>query len=199
MNASLRRTTSVITLALAMPIVPFLVLGELPGERWLSASDGNAFRFALTGAGLLCVDVLLPVPSSIVATLLGARLGLPGGWLAACAGLTLGNLLGYGVGRLWPRRFAPELPARPTILAVLLSRPVPIVAEAVVIAAGASRASLARVFAASLAGNTIYTGLLAASGAALISAELGLLPLLGALLVPALGWWVWQRSQAGGG
>jgi hypothetical protein len=46
-----------------MPIVPFVIIGELPGERWLTANDENAMLFALTGGGLLIADVVLPMPS----------------------------------------------------------------------------------------------------------------------------------------
>jgi hypothetical protein len=45
-----------------VPLVPFAVLGELPGERWLSAQGGDALRFGATGAALLALDVLLPIP-----------------------------------------------------------------------------------------------------------------------------------------
>ncbi|MEZ5552748.1 MAG: hypothetical protein R3E82_17840 [Pseudomonadales bacterium] len=195
MKQGLSRTAGVVAIALLMPIIPFVLLGELPGERWLSASDDNSLRFALTGAGLLVIDVLLPVPSSIIATLLGARLGFLAGWLAGCLGLTLGNLIGYGVGRLWPARYAPDIPDRPTLLALILSRPVPIVAEAVTIAAGAARAPFAQVALASLAGNLAYTGVLAASGAALLSTQWHAVGLLVTLAAPVLGWLLWQRSR----
>ena len=121
-------------------------------------------------------------------------MALPG-WLVATLGLTLGNLIGYGVGRLWPERYAPAVPERPTLLVLILSRPVPIVAEAVVIAAGAARAPLAHVAVASLAGNLAYTGILAASGAALIGAEFNGVGILIMLTVPALGWLLWQRAE----
>ena len=73
------RSVLIIAAALCIPLVPFFIIGEMPGERWLSAADEHAGLFALAGAGLLAIDVLLPVPSSIVGTMLGARLGfLPG-------------------------------------------------------------------------------------------------------------------------
>jgi hypothetical protein len=56
------RLIIVVLLAVLIPVVPFVLLGELPGERWLSAADDNALQFALTGAGLLAADALLPVP-----------------------------------------------------------------------------------------------------------------------------------------
>ena len=74
-----RQTALIIAAAVCVSSLPFLLVGELPGERWLSANDDHAMRFALAGAGLLAADVLLPVPSSIVGTMLGARLGFGAG------------------------------------------------------------------------------------------------------------------------
>ena len=93
-----------------IPIVPFVVIGELPGERWLSATDGSALVFAFTGGGLLTLDVLLPIPSSIVIALMGGRLGFYAGWFSAWLGLTAGNSA-----RLWDRpalaaKMAPDSP-----------------------------------------------------------------------------------------
>ncbi len=184
-----------LAVALAMPIVPFLVIGELPGQRWLSAADDRASLFAVTGAGLLVADVLLPVPSSIVVSLLGGRLGFLPGWAAAWLGLTLGNLVGYGIGRLWPQRLAPNLPERPTLVMLLVSRPVPILAEALTMAAGASRAALIPALAACALGNAVYTGLLTASSASLLAvAPEGPMILL-PLLLPALAWAIWRRAS----
>ena len=74
------RISFVILLAILIPIIPFVIIGELPGERWLSSTDDNALLFGITGMGLLTADVLLPIPSSIVGTMLGARLGFIPGW-----------------------------------------------------------------------------------------------------------------------
>ena len=41
------RSALVILVALLIPVLPFAVIGELPGERWLSARDGDAFLFGL--------------------------------------------------------------------------------------------------------------------------------------------------------
>ena len=117
------------------------------------------------GGGLLCVDVFLPIPSSIVITLLGARLGFWAGWLTAWVGLTLGNVAGYYAGRLWPQRWAPELDDDPAVIAIILSRPVPIIAEALTIACGAARVPVRQMLTASLIGNGAYTLVLAMNGA----------------------------------
>ncbi len=182
----------VIVLALAIPIVPFAVVGELPGEQWLSATDRHAWLFGLTGFGLLAADVLLPIPSSIVGTLLGARLGLGPGLLAAWLGMTVGNLAGYGLGRLLLARFGERLPQAPTALALFLSRPVPVLAEAVTFTAGAERMPLGRFLAICAAGNLIYAGALAGNGAALIPDSALGIGLLVPMALPVLGWLVWR-------
>jgi uncharacterized membrane protein YdjX (TVP38/TMEM64 family) len=186
---------------LLIPIVPFAVIGELPGERWLSVTDGDALLFALTGGGLLTLDVVLPIPSSIVIALLGGRLGFYAGWLSAWLGLTAGNLVGYGIGRLWPRKMAPDIAESPTLIMLILSRPVPVLAEAMSIAAGATRTRIKPVIAACAAGNVVYAGILAADGAALLAADWAGPGIVLPLLIPVAGWVLWRwlarrRKQA---
>ena len=92
------RQSIIIIIALAVPIIPFAIIGEMPGEKWLSASDDGAWLFALTGSSLLVLDIALPLPSSIIGTLLGARLGLVPGFFTILLGLTAGHSLGYLAG-----------------------------------------------------------------------------------------------------
>jgi len=188
----LLKTLLLVAIVLLIPILPFAVIGELPGERWLSARDGNALQFALTGSGLLTLDVLLPIPSSIVIALLGGRLGFIAGWLSAWLGLTAGNLLGYGIGRLWPQKMAPDIPESPTLILLFLSRPVPILAEAMAIAAGATRTRIVHTVAVCAAGNLVYAGILAADGAALLAADWTGPGIILPLLVPVAGWALWR-------
>jgi membrane protein DedA with SNARE-associated domain len=181
-------------IALAIPIVPFAIVGELPGERWLSGADSNALLFGLSGMGLLAADVLLPIPSSIVGTLLGARLGLVSGLLSAWLGLMIGNLVGYALGRLLLARFGERLPQAPTALALFLSRPVPVLAEAATFTAGAERMPLGRFLPVCAFGNLIYAGALAANGAALIPDSALGVGLLIPMALPVVAWLVWRWS-----
>ncbi len=70
----------------------------------MSATDDDALLFGLMGSGLLASDILLPIPSSIVGTLLGARLGFWAGLIAIWTGLMAGNILGYLLARFAPSR-----------------------------------------------------------------------------------------------
>src|SRR5215218_5166921 len=87
---------------LAFIILPFVVLGERL-ESWVPMLMGpSSAAVATAGVGmvLLASDIVLPVPSSLVLTALGAALGSLMGTLVGAAGLTAGCVLGYALGRL---------------------------------------------------------------------------------------------------
>ncbi len=187
------RNAAILLLAFLLPALPFLVVGELPGERWLSARDGDAVSFAAIGAGLLAVDVLLPVPSSVVGSLLGARLGAAAGFLACWVGLVAGNLLGWALGRGASLRFEASLPMVPTAWLVFATRPVPIVAEGITLAAGTARMPLRWFGLAIAAGNACYAAVLVAVGVALIGAGWAGPMLAFPLLLAAAAGLLWKR------
>lgn len=181
--------------ALCVPLLPFIVIGELPGELWLSANDGHAVLFALVGAGLLAADVLMPIPSSIVGTMLGARLGFGAGFGVAFAGMMVGQSAAYWVSRVLLRKRSGALPAAPTLVAVFLSRPVPVLAEAVAFAAGAARLSWPQFLLASGAGNLIYAAALALNGAQLLPGDTTGAGLVLPMLLPVAAWLVWRKIR----
>jgi uncharacterized membrane protein YdjX (TVP38/TMEM64 family) len=183
------RIVGVVVVSAILLSVPFVLVGELPGERWLSATDARAPVFAALGALLLAADVLLPVPSSAVGLMLGARLGLVFGFACCFLGLLLGHTVGYGLGRLAPRRWAPSTPSAPSMLGVFLSRPVPMLAEALAVSAGATRMPLRHFVVSATLGDAIYAAVLSALGAKLLPAGAYLAALLvPMLLIAAAGW-----------
>lgn len=189
------RAVFIIAAALCVPLIPFIVIGELPGERWLSANDGHAMHFALAGAALLAADVLLPMPSSIVGTMLGARLGFGAGFAAAFTGLMAGQSAAYFVSRGLLRKRNGALPAAPTLAAVFLSRPVPVLAEALAFAAGAARVSWPQFLLACASGNAVYAGALALNGSQLVPGALIGPGLLLPMLLPVAAWLIWRRMR----
>jgi membrane protein YqaA with SNARE-associated domain len=189
------RALYVLALAALVPLVPFAVIGELPGERWLVASSGDALSFGATGAMLLAGDVLLPIPSSVIGALLGGRLGFIGGFAFAFLGLCAGHAIGYGLGRLAPERYTSELPSAPSISLVLLSRPVPVLAEAVAIAAGVTRMPPGRYATAIALGNAAYAGALAANGAALLPDGLAGPGLILPLALPVIAYAIYRARR----
>ncbi|MDX2020073.1 MAG: hypothetical protein SF187_07510 [Deltaproteobacteria bacterium] len=193
-----RKIVAVVLATLAIPIIPFLVVGELPGQQWLEGHSARGLGVGGTGAVLLAMDVLLPIPSSLVGTLMGARLGVAAGFAWVAAGLIVGHLIGFALGRLWPARFAPTVAQAPTGLAVFLSRPVPVFAEAVAIAAGAARLPLGTYVLWCVSGDALYALVLAANGAQFLPENMVVWALLLPMALPVISWlaWrVWQRRK----
>ena len=103
---------------------------------------------AVVGVGLLVVDAFVPVPSSIVMVALGATFGLVGGIALSVLGSVGGFALAYVVGRRARGTLAGAVRAddltrgtalvgRWGLLAIVASRPVPLLAETVAISSGA--------------------------------------------------------------
>ena len=105
---------------------------------------------ALLGVALLVADAVLPVPSSLVmislgalyGPFLGAALSLVGRFGMSVTGLALGRAGAPVLLKLIGRRraaHAEDLVDRWGALAIVFSRPVPLLAETVVLTAGAAR------------------------------------------------------------
>ena len=153
---SVLRATILLSIFLAIPIVPFLVLGESFEARVTSwMQEQHELQLAIV-AGLLVSDIFLPVPSSAVITYAGGVLGLWAATLASWFGLTIGACLGFGLAKLlgkpFARRFAEaedlqrveRVTERYGPAVLLLSRPLPILAEACVLLMGTTELSWKR-------------------------------------------------------
>ena len=191
-SVNIRRLIFLIIIALMIPVIPFLVIGELPGEQWLQSTNDSALLFALTGASLLAADVILPIPSSILGTLIGAKLGFFTGFFTILAGLTLGSSVGYSIGRFFYKKNPNHLPEAPTLLSVFLSRPVPVLAEATSIISGAVKIPFIDYFLATLFGNCLYSFFLSANGLLIIDDKEYIYGIFFALGIPALAWLAWK-------
>ena len=187
------RALGVLAASVIVMSVPFAIVGELPGERWLSAHDAHATAFAGMGALLLALDVVLPIPSSLIGVMLGGRLGLAPGFVCCLSGLVMGHYAGYWLGRLAPERWAARIPSAPSWLGVFLSRSVPVLAEALAVAAGATRMPFRQFALAALLGNAIYAAVLAATGAALLPGGWYLTALILPMLLVVITGWLSRR------
>lgn len=167
-----------------------------PGP-WLSG--GGSLAAGALGFGLLVVDVLLPVPSSLVMIAHGALFGVAGGALLSLAGGTAAAAAAFALGRrgraplhrLVPaeeRRRADDLLSRWGNLAVVVSRPVPILAESVAILAGTSPLPWRRFLLAAALGNLPASLLYAITGATALRLDGAVLTFGLVLLVAALVW-----------
>lgn len=186
-----------VLLVLMVPLIPFAILGELPGDSWVEHPRPE-YVFVL-GVLVLTADVFLPVPSSLIAVFLGARLGPLWGTLAIMAGLNLGAAVGYCAGRCAGSpllgRFASgaqleslrSLEGRLGYVGLAMARSVPVLSEASVLAAGAARWSVRRLWLLLLTANAclaLVYGLFGATGASRSSPAW---LFAGGIVVPAIG------------
>jgi uncharacterized membrane protein YdjX (TVP38/TMEM64 family) len=174
--ASWRRIAALSFALLAAVLLPFALWGdalEQAAPGWLQAQDGRAW-LATIGIALLVIDVLLPVPSSVIAVALCWSLGPVAGGAAVAVGAFLAFVAGYGLGRLLPeprlrRWIGPALwdrvrggADRSTGWWIVLARPLPVLAELSAVLAGVWRLPMRRAFAqaalASIAMGALYGG-----------------------------------------
>ena len=96
-----------LVLALLVAIlVPFLLFGE-DLEAWagtLLRPSASPVAAASVVFLLLAADIVLPLPSSLIATAAGAQLGWGLGTVTVFAGLTAGHATGYALGHVAGRR-----------------------------------------------------------------------------------------------
>jgi len=136
---------------LSLFIIPFVLFGNRFEDlaRSVMEPGANGTLAMIVAAVLLAGDPVLPTPSSLIATLLAAKVGFGPAALVNAASLSLACVLGFAIGRGGgaalartgrglPPGFA-QWVRRRGLVAVLLCRPVPVLAEASLIIAGAAR------------------------------------------------------------
>lgn len=203
------RPLALVILATLIPLLPFLgwareinawyeqFLNDPPPPVWMAL-------FVLLA---LSADIFLPVPSSIVSTLAGSQLGIPGATITSFVGMTIGAALGFAVARWWGRPVAKwftkdedlarmeELTAKLGPAVLVITRAVPILAEASVLLVGVNRMSW-RAF--------LPPVLLANLGVSLVYAVSGkhlsfLYAMAGAVVLPVAAAcvvrWIWPESK----
>jgi uncharacterized membrane protein YdjX (TVP38/TMEM64 family) len=205
------KRTLVLTLLVAAAVIASKLLIEdvlgIPLEAnaraWIE-NPGTSGAAAVVA--LLALDVFLPIPSSVIMVLSGALFGIVPGAMLALVGSISGEWLGFEL----VRRYGPpmataligedEVPKfnrffdRHGVMAIIVTRPLPIVMETMSVVAGLSRMTRRAFLAASLAGTAPIVLVYAYAGAA--SREAGsLVPAVVILAVVIGGGWLWYRSR----
>jgi uncharacterized membrane protein YdjX (TVP38/TMEM64 family) len=154
---------------------------------------------------LLAGDVVLPVPSSALMILNGSLFGPAGGALLSLAGSEASALLGFLLGRRggpWLERFV-SAAARERVaafvaergtLAIVVTRPVPVIAETAAILAGATAMPLRRLALAAAIGSLPPALAYALVGAYAERFD-AWLAVFGGVLVLAAAFWLVDRRR----
>ncbi len=150
MTSPLAKPLLLVALVLVLPLVMLAFSGEsfaALAERMKNDPPSSAVLF-LTVVVILATDVFLPVPSGPISTLAGSQLGIALGTLASALGMTLGGFIAFALARRWGRPLAERFADREQLTnleatadthglwLVLLTRPLPVLAEAGVLLVG---------------------------------------------------------------
>lgn len=196
-----------IAIALAVMLTKFVVedvfgVDLLPTiQRWIS-HPGPAAATAVIG--LLMVDIVVPIPSSIVMVLAGAVFGAVHGAILSLIGSLGCSIVGFELTRRYGRRASARLVgdeeiarlegtfARHGAGAVFVTRPLPVVKETISVVAGLSAMPRRAYLVAATAGTIPEAVLYAYAGSA--SRQMGnIMPAVLILMALAAAAWMFRR------
>lgn len=167
--------------------------------------SGATYATAFLNAGLLTADVLLPVPSSLVMVANGALFGLVGGSAISLIGNVMGFLFAYWLGSQSSPLVQKSVPSQELdrgtralrkwgALALILTRPLPILAETTAIMAGVSKLPFTKSLIAATVGSLPASLLYAWAGSQAKDLNATVAIFL-VLIVFAIAAWVVDRRQ----
>ena len=204
------------TLLLALVLVPFLIFERQFEElgTWLTSGHASGTASAAAIIALLALDVFLPVPSSIVSTGAGVLLGFWRGAAVIWIGMTIGCVIGYAFGAKAAgaaRRLvgaeslerAGRIMERHGSWALVICRPIPVLAEASIVFAGLVRTPLMPFLILTAWADLGISIAYAAVGAYSVNVGSFLLVFLGAIALPGLAMlagklWLSRGANAAG-
>lgn len=183
---------------------------ETAGVGWLTDPGawlaGGGVAAAAGGVGLLVADVALPVPSSLVMVAHGAVFGAAAGAALSLTGVVMASLAAHEAGRRGRRLLPPDELARARrlldrhgLVAVVVTRPVPILAETTALAAGMASMPRPRVALAALLGGLPPATVYALAGAQVTSLDHPLVVVAAVGVLGLAAWLAGARNRAPAG
>ena len=188
---------------LVFGLVLFFIFGDALVDRsWL---DAFGDRVWLVAVGLIVADIFLPVPTTLVITVMGQKYGPILGGLIGTLGTFSAGLIAYGLTRMLGPRFARWLLAEELesaqrffrekgAFAVACSRWLPLLPEAISCMAGLARMPFVKYCVALLSGAVPMSFAYAALAG---TSDNELVPLLISILLPIPIWWIAGRLLHG--
>lgn len=194
---------------MAIMLLIFWIVEELGPPMLMDAdfmTERGAVFAAAVGVLLLASDVVLPIPSSVIMLGNGALFGIVAGTTLSLIGSLIGVALAFLIGRRGGRLLehiatAEEMAAADRMFrrwgtaAIILSRPLPIIAETIALFAGASSMGWKRLFLAATVGLIPTCLAYAATGAIAMSFDNLALIFLATCVVAGIGWLIDRRVR----
>jgi uncharacterized membrane protein YdjX (TVP38/TMEM64 family) len=203
----MKRYVIVATAIAAVILVTFGVVEALGVPLLTDPSEeisAGGLAAAAVGGGLLLADVFIPIPSSVIMIAHGAAFGVVGGFMLSLAASVGGAMIGWWIGNRSSRwmdrivtpeekRQANEFIVRYGMLAIVISRLLPIVAETVAIMSGTTSLGWKRVLAGTTLGSIPPALIYAIAGNATTDFASGALVTVAVVVIAVVAWVVSQR------
>ena len=135
-----------ICIVMAIPILPFLLLGDVV-EQWVEGFEHSTWLAGIVIL-LLSGDIFLPIPSSVVSTFTGGQMYWLTGTVVSWVGMNIGAILGFWFAKKYGPGFALKFSKQEDLDRaegmthrfgpgfLVLARGVPVLAEASVLLMG---------------------------------------------------------------
>lgn len=203
----MKRYVIVATAIATFILVSFLIVEALGIPLLTDPSkeiSAGGLAAAAIGGGLLLADVFIPIPSSIIMIAHGAAFGVLWGFLLSLAASVGGAMIGWWMGNrgsvLMDRIMTPEekrqanaFILRYGLLAIIISRLLPIVAETVAIMSGTTSLGWKRVLLATTLGSIPPALIYAVAGNATTDFASGAVVTVAVVVIAVLAWVVSRR------
>ena len=191
-------------------LIPFILFNNSL-ENWTNyfiQSSPSKLAVGLIIGTLLAVDIVAPIPSSIISTAGGYFLGFVGGTLISLMGMTISCLFGYWIGSRFGRTLAERFVDQKEISSfeslqekygdwvLVISRSVPLLAETSVLFAGIGRMGIGRFLLLTLISNLGISMVYAAVGAYSAHINSVLFAFAGSILLPAVVILINKRNRS---
>lgn len=203
----MKRYALVATVIAVLILASFLLVEALQVPLLTDPTDRmreGGWIAAVTGGGLLLADVFIPIPSSVIMITHGVIFGILGGFVlslvASVGGAMIGWWVGHRGGRWMDRIVSPKEKAQANdfivrygLLAIIISRLIPIVAETVAIMSGTTNLGWKRVLIATTIGAAPPALIYAIAGEATDDFASGALVTACVIIVAGIAWFVGRR------
>jgi uncharacterized membrane protein YdjX (TVP38/TMEM64 family) len=208
----MKRYAIVATIIATVILVTFLIV-EAIGVPILTDPSGEisagGLAAAAIGGGLLLADVFIPIPSSVIMIAHGAAFGVLWGFALSLVASVAGAMIGWWIGNrgsalmdriITPeeKRQANEFILRYGMLAIIVSRLLPIVAETVAIMSGTTSLGWKRVLVATTLGSIPPALIYAIAGNATTNFASGAMVTIAVVGIAVVAWFAGRRLVGDG-
>jgi uncharacterized membrane protein YdjX (TVP38/TMEM64 family) len=203
----MKRYATVAMVVATIVLISFLIVQALDIPILVDPSDritGGGWAAATIGGGLLLLDVFIPIPSSVIMIAHGAAFGVLGGFLLSLGASIGGAMIGWWIGQrgsTWMNRIvspnekrqANEFILKYGLLAIIISRLLPIIAETVAVMSGTTDLGWRRVLMATAIGSIPPALIYAIAGSATTDIASGAMVTAGVIILAVIAWLASKR------